>query len=316
MQIYLPIAEMAVQAEVIAFLGAIVGVISGVFGIGGGFLTTPFLIFLGIPPAIAVGTQASQLVASSSTALAGHWQKRNIDKKMAGVLLAGGLVGTILGTGIFSLMQHLGQVDLVISILYVVFLCTIGGMMVTESGMTLYRQYKMQSAIKNQDEPSDNKPQPKPSRLKQYLDSLPYKTNFPDSRLYLSAIIPLIIGFVGGLMVSIMGIGAGFLLVPAMIYLLRMPPLLVAGTSLVQIMATAALACLLHAMANQTVDLILAFILIAGSVFGAQIGVRLSHYIKGTTARFLLALIILLVGLKLGGDMLLPPEDFYSMVVQ
>ncbi len=312
MQIYLPIAEMAVQAETIAFLGAVVGIISGIFGIGGGFLTTPFLIFMGIPPAVAVGTQASQLVASSSTAVIGHWKKRNIDMKMASVLLAGGFIGTISGTFIFKLLQALGQVDLAISVLYVLFLCSIGGMMLSESLTTLIKSRKKNLS---EDEATSSAPE-KISRYQKLKDNLPYKMGFPESRLYISAIIPLTIGLVGGLMVSIMGIGAGFLLVPAMIYMLRMPPLLVAGTSLIQILVTSAMACVLHAVTNQTVDLILAIILIGGSVVGAQIGVRLSRFVRGAMARFILASIIMIVGLKLGSELLIAPANLYSIVVQ
>jgi len=312
MQIYLPIAEMAVQAETIALLGAIVGVISGVFGIGGGFLTTPFLIFLGIPPAVAVGTQASQLVASSSTAVIGHWKKRNIDIKMAVVLLIGGFIGTIAGIYIFKLLQYLGQVDMVISLLYILFLCSIGGMMLSESITTLLRSRRPPT----EDTDSSSPQADKPSRIAAIQQALPYKMSFPDSRLYISVIIPLFIGFIGGLMVSVMGIGAGFLLVPAMIYFLRMPPLLVTGTSLIQIMVTSGMACILHAVTNQTVDLILAAILISGGVIGAQIGVRLSHYIKGAVARFILASIIMLVGLKLGSELFIPPLNLYELVVQ
>jgi uncharacterized membrane protein YfcA len=313
MQIYLPIAEMAVQAETIALLGAVVGVISGVFGVGGGFLTTPFLIFLGIPPAVAVGTQASQLVASSTTAVIGHWKKRNIDLKMAWYLLIGGFIGTVVGIFIFRLLQYIGQVDLVVSILYVVFLCAIGGMMLSESVTTLYHStFKKENA---DDEGTSQTPS-KPSYFDHLRATLPYKVQFPESRLYISAIIPIVIGIIGGLMVSVMGIGAGFLLVPAMIYMLRMPPLLVAGTTLLQILITSAIACILHAVMNQTVDLILASILIGGSVIGAQIGVRLSPYIKGATARFLLASIITIVGLRLASDLLIPPENLYSLVVR
>ena len=313
MQTYLPIAEMAVQAEMIAVLGAIVGVISGVFGIGGGFLTTPFLIFLGIPPAVAVGTQASQLIASSSTAVVGHWKKSNIDLKMAGVLLVGGVIGTVSGIFIFKLLQYIGQVDLVISILYVLFLCSIGGMMLSESITTLLKQRK---ARFNTEEYTANVHLEKQTRFQKWRENLPYKINFPVSRVYISAIIPLSIGIIGGLMVSVMGIGAGFLLVPAMIYMLRMPPILVAGTSLAQIMVTSAFACILHAVTNQTIDLILATILITGSVVGAQIGVRLSRFIKGVTARFILASIIMLVGLKLGSALLIQPDNLYNIVIQ
>lgn len=313
MQIYLPIAEMAVSAETIALLGGLVGIISGVFGIGGGFLTTPFLIFLGIPPAVAVGTQSSQLVASSSTAVIGHWRKRNIDLKMSGVLLIGGAVGTIFGILIFKLLQYLGQVDLAISVLYVLFLCGIGGMMLSESITTLIRT-KRQKLTQDDSGTQSSAPSQK-TRTQIWRENLPYKMNFPESRLYISAILPLGIGFLGGLMVSVMGIGAGFLLVPAMIYFLRMPPLLVTGTSLIQIAVTSALACILHAVTNQTVDLILAAILIGGSVIGAQIGVRLSQYIRGATARFILASIIMIVGLKLASELLIPPLNLYSIAV-
>jgi uncharacterized membrane protein YfcA len=310
MQLYLPIAEMAVHVETIAFLGGIVGIISGVFGVGGGFLTTPFLIFLGLPPAVAVGTQASQLVASSATAVIGHWKKNNIDLKMAGVLLSGGMIGTLFGVFIFKLLNHLGQIDLLISILYVLFLCSIGGMMLSESATTLFRQ-----RYRTKDEHGfSSLDHEKPSRYHQWKETLPYKMNFPQSRLHISAIIPASIGVVGGLMVSIMGIGAGFILVPAMIYLLRMPALLVTGTSLAQIVATSAIACILHAITNQTVDLVLAMILISGSVIGAQIGMRLSKYIKGVSARFILACIIVFIGLKLGSELLIPPDNLYSIV--
>lgn len=309
MQIYLPIAEMTVPLEVIAFLGTAVGIISGVFGVGGGFLTTPFLIFMGIPPAVAVGTQASQLVASSTTAVIGHWRKRNVDFKMAGILLVGGMIGTFSGIFIFKLLQHFGQVDLVVSILYVLFLCSVGGMMLWESVLSLIRI--KWPAIYPQAIDMAQK-----SRLDLWREKLPWKTQFPMSRLYLSACIPLGIGIVSGLMVSVMGIGAGFILVPAMIYLLKMPPLLVAGTSLVQITITSAFACILHATMNQTVDMILALILITGSVIGAQIGVRLSHYIRGATARFILALIITVVGLKLASALLIPPVNLYGIVMR
>ena len=309
MQVYLPLAEMSVHAETIALLGGIVGIISGVFGVGGGFLTTPFLMFMGIPPAVAVGTQSSQLIASSTTAVIGHWKKNNIDFKMSYILLIGGFIGSISGIFIFKLLQHFGQVDIVISILYVIFLCGIGGMMFFESLTTLLRS---KNILKTPEYSStDNQ---RPSRYARLKERLPYKMNFPHSRLYVSACVPLVIGIVSGWMVSIMGIGAGFLIVPAMIYLLRMPPLLVAGTSLVQIMITSAIACILHSVTNHTVDMILAIILICGSVIGAQIGLRLSKYIKGTTARFLLASIIMIVGLRLGTDLFIPPENLYSVV--
>ena len=316
MQIYLPIAEMAVNAESIALLGAIVGIISGVFGVGGGFLTTPFLIFMGIPPAVAVGTQASQLVASSSTAVIGHWRKRNVDFKMAGVMIAGGMVGTIGGIYIFKLLNYIGQIDLAISVLYVVFLCSVGFMMLRENIGTFILHYRIKHRKNDEAPATESQPPREPSRFSKWIRNLPYKTHFKTSKLHISALLPLSVGLVGGLMVSIMGIGAGFLLVPAMIYFLRMPPLLVVGTSLLQIIVTSAVACIMHATANQTVDMVLALTLICGSVVGAQIGVRLSKYIKGTMARFILGMIISLVGLRLAVDLVIEPTSLYSIVVR
>jgi len=312
MLVYLPIAQMAVDAETVALLGVVVGVISGIFGVGGGFLTTPFLIFLGIPPTIAVGTQASQLVASSTTSVIGYWRNKNVDFKIACVMLSGGICGTVTGIFVFKILQYFGQIDLAIAVLYVVFLCSIGSMMLLESVATLIRLHRQKTglyAVSLQE--IDNEK----SNRNQWQDRLPFKISFPESRLYISALLPIGVGFTGGLMVSVMGIGAGFLLVPAMIYFLRMPPLLVAGTSLLQIIVTSAIACILHAVTNQTVDLILGLILIIGSVLGAQIGVRLSRYIRGAIARFLLALIIMIVGLKLSSALLIPPANLYSIVM-
>lgn len=299
MQLYLPIAEMAVNVETILILGLGVGFLSGVFGVGGGFLTTPFLIFLGIPPAIAVGTQPSQLIASSTTGVIGHWRKKNVDFKMALYMMMGGFVGTLVGSFIFKLLKHTGHIDIAISVLYVVFLGGIGLSMLSESLLTLLRK----------------KGPAKSDKLQQthWKDRLPYKTNFLHSKLYISALLPIGVGFVGGLLVSILGIGAGFLLVPAMIYIIGMPPLLVAGTSLFQIIFTSAFATILQAVNNRTVDLVLALTLISGGVIGAQLGVRAGKYIKGHVARIILASLILAVGLKLGSDLLIKPSYLYSL---
>ncbi len=302
MQLYLPIAEMAVHAETILILGLGVGFLSGVFGVGGGFLTTPFLIFLGIPPAIAVGTQPSQLIASSTTGVIGHWRKRNVDFKMATYMLFGGFWGTLVGSFLFKLLKHLGHIDITISVLYVVFLGGIGLSMLSESLLTLFRRRRGQAPDKKQ--------------TSGWKDRLPYKTNFLHSKLYISALLPITVGFVGGMMVSVLGIGAGFLLVPAMIYIIGMPPLLVAGTSLFQIIFTSAFATILQAVNNQTVDLVLALILILGGVIGAQLGIRVGKYIKGSVARIMLATIILAVGMKLGSDLLIKPSYLYSLEVQ
>ncbi len=304
MQVYLPIAEMTVQAEMIFFLGVSVGFLSGVFGVGGGFMTTPFLIFFGLPPAVAVGTQACQLVATSVTGVLGHWRRGHVDFRIGSVMLGGGILGSLLGAGVFRALQHLGQIDLAIAILYVLFLGSIGGMMLVESLSTL---------MKRKDVSVDSLTGWRQSR---FIRGLPWKMRFPKSKLYISVTVPVGIGFVGGLLVSIMGIGGGFLLVPAMIYILGMPSLLVAGTSLFQIIFTTAFSTVIHATANHTVDLVLAGILIAGSVVGAQAGVRAARRIRGASARIMLALLVLVVSIELAGELLIKPVELYTAAVR
>lgn len=299
MQLYLPIAEMAVHSETILMLGLGVGFLSGVFGVGGGFLTTPFLIFLGIPPAVAVGTQPSQLIASSTTGVLSHWKKGNVDFKMGLFLLVGGFIGTFIGSMIFKLLSKTGHIDIAISFLYVLFLGGIGFSMLTESLLTTFR--------KGGHKKEDTK------HKKRWIDKWPYKVHFRKSKLYISALLPISIGFVGGLLISILGIGAGFLLVPAMIYILRMPPLLVAGTSLFQIIFSSIFATFLHALTTQTVDLVLAITLISGGVVGAQLGVRVGVYVRGNIARIILASLILSVGLKLGSDLFIKPSYLFMV---
>jgi hypothetical protein len=299
MQLYLPIAEMAVQSETILLLGLGVGFLSGVFGVGGGFLTTPFLIFLGIPPAVAVGTQPSQLIASSTTGVLSHWKKGNVDFKMGLFMLFGGLIGTFTGSMIFKLLSKTGHIDIAISFLYVVFLGGIGFSMLVESLLSFFRKG------------SGKKDEGK--KKKRWIDKWPYKVHFRKSRLYISAFLPISVGLVGGLLIAILGIGAGFLLVPAMIYILRMPPLLVAGTSLFQIIFSSIFATFLHSLTTQTVDLVLAITLISGGVVGAQLGVRAGAYIKGNIARIILASLILTVGIKLGSDLFIKPSYLFMV---
>ncbi|MCC6597982.1 MAG: sulfite exporter TauE/SafE family protein [Alphaproteobacteria bacterium] len=303
MQIYLPIAEMAVEAEIIFLLSAFVGVLSGIFGVGGGFLTTPFLIFTGIPPAIAVGTQACQIVASSLAGSLGHLRRGNVDIKMGLVMVAGGFIGSIIGIFIFKLLHFLGQIDLVISILYIVFLGSIGLLMMVESTTSFFNKKK------------DMRKEFNSSGISPFMMSLPYKMRFPRSRLFISALIPAGIGFVSGLLASILGIGGGFLLVPAMIYILGMPPLLVAGTALFQVIFTTACATIMHAVMNQNVDIVLGLILIFGGVIGAQIGVLFARFIRGHYARIVLALLILAVCTRLCLEMFIRPEDLFSTVI-
>lgn len=304
MPVYLPIAEITIQAELILGLGVIVGIMSGVFGIGGGFLVTPFLIFMGIPPAVAVGTQANQIIAASTTGVLSHWKNGNVDFRMGTVMLSGGLLGSIIGIFIFKILEQLGQIDLVISLLYIVLLGVVGSLMLLESLRTFIRAEK--DATKRR----------KKLYERPFFRKLPWKMRFPRSRLYMSILMPGGVGFFGGLMISIMGVGGGFLLVPAMIYFLGMPILMVSGTSLFQLIFTSAFATMLHATLNQTVDILLAFFLIAGGVVGVQLGIGLAKRIHGTQARSILAVIILFVALKLSGDLLLEPLEYYSTEVR
>lgn len=293
---------MAVSAETILFMSALVGLVSGIFGIGGGFLITPFLMFLGVPPAIAVGTQASQLVASSLSGSLAHLRKGNVDFKMGAVMTFGGLLGAFLGIFIFKILQYLGQIDFAISMLYIVLLGGVGGLMLLESVGSLFRQKEnMRKAFNN-------------THLSPFILALPYKTRFPRSKLFISALVPGGIGFVGGVLASVLGIGGGFLIVPAMIYILGMPALLVAGTALFQVVFTTAAATIMHASLNHTVDIVLAVLLISGGVVGAQMGVSLSRFFKGTQVRILLALIILGVCGKLAVDLFIMPAELFSTV--
>lgn len=303
MQVYLPIAEISVPAETLLLLGMGVGFLSGVFGVGGGFLATPFLIFMGIPPAIAVGTQANQLIASSVTGVLGHLRRGNVDVRMGTVMLGGGFIGAIIGIFIFRMLQHIGQIDLVINILYIVLLGIIGLMMLFESIGALLKRAQATEDIQSLSQ-------------KPFFKNLPYKMRFTKSRLYISALLPSGVGLLGGLLISIMGIGGGFIMVPAMIYILGMPSLLVPGTSLFQIIFIAAFSCLLHAVANNTVDIVLALVLMVGSVVGAQAGVRIARHIRGAPARIILALMIVFVSFRLAAELFLPPVDLFTTEVR
>ena len=303
MHIYLPIAEMSVPVEAILMLGVAVGFLSGVFGVGGGFLATPFLMFLGVPPAIAVGTQANQLVAASLSGVLGHMRRGDVDFKMGSVMLGGSFFGSVLGVLLFGMLKHFGQIDLIIPLLYIVLLGVMGTMMLWESLSSLLRRQESRITM----ERLHNHP---------FFRSLPYKTRFPRSRLYISALLPAGIGFIGGLLVSVMGIGGGFLMIPAMIYILGMPTLLVAGTTLFQILITTVLATVMHASLNHSVDLVLGFLLIVGGVVGAHVGIRVARRIKGGYARLALAVLLLLVAFELSSDLLIRPLDLYTTVMR
>ena len=300
MHIYLPIAELSVNIFLILGLGAGVGVLSGIFGVGGGVLMTPLLIFLGISPPVAVGTEANQILASSVSGVVAHWRRGNVDFKMGLVLLIGGLIGSTLGVWLFSELRDLGQIDLVIQLSYVVFLGIIGFLMLIESLRALQRSRRAGSARR---------------KLHQHnwLHGLPFKMRFRKSKLYISALLPLLIGILVGILSAIMGVGGGFIMVPAMIYLLGMPTNVVVGTSLFQIIFVTANATFLQSSLNQTVDIVLAFLLLLGAVIGAQVGTFLGSKLKGEQLRGLLALIVLAVCIKIANDLIVTPADLYSI---
>ncbi|NDU99902.1 sulfite exporter TauE/SafE family protein [Pseudoroseicyclus tamaricis] len=298
MTIYLPIAEVSVSAFLILGIGALVGMLSGLFGVGGGFLITPLLFFVGIPPAVAVATSANQIVASSVSALLAHLRRRNVDLVMGSVLLVGGLAGSALGVVGFNILRRLGQVDLAVSLCYVVFLGIVGGMMLAESVRALMRQRA--GAVPKR-------------RRHNWVHALPFKMKFRVSGLYISVIPPLMVGLLVGVLAAIMGVGGGFIMVPAMIYLLGMPTKVVIGTSLFQILFVTAFTTMLHAVTSQSVDLVLALLLIVGGVIGAQVGTRVGARMKAEQLRILLALLVLAVCLQLGLELVLRPSDLYSI---
>ena len=304
MLIYLPIAEIPVNMFMILGMGAAVGFISGLFGVGGGFLMTPLLIFSGIPPAVAVATEASQIAASSTTGAIAYWRRRALDVKLGTLLLVGGFIGTVLGVWFFNRMRTIGQLDFIIQISYVTLLGSVGMLMFIESIRSILRSRA-------------GKPAPR-RKAGQHLwfHGLPWKMRFETSGLYVS-IIPLLalsifIGFVG----AVLGVGGGFMLVPALIYLFRVPTAVVVGTSLFQILFTMLAATVLHATTNQSVDLVLALLLIIGGVIGAQFGARAGRNINGETFRFLLALIVLGVGLRFAIELAVQPEELFSLTIQ
>jgi hypothetical protein len=300
MDVYLPIAEMSVNLFLLLGLGGAVGFLSGVFGVGGGFLMTPLLIFIGIPPAVAVATQASQILASSVSGVIAHMRRRNVDLRMGVVLVIGGLGGSVLGVGLFGLLRRLGQIDLAISLAYVLFLGTIGALMLVEAVRAWFRVRLRHDTFTRR-------------HRHLWLHRLPLRVRFHRSRLYISALMPLCVGLVAGILVAIMGIGGGFLLVPAMIYLIGMPAQVVIGTSLFQITFVTAATTLLQAVSHQTVDIILALALIIGGAIGAQFGSSAGDRLRPEQLRILLALIVLGVCGKLGYDLIATPQDLYSI---
>ena len=299
MYLYLPIAEVSVNLFVIFGMGGVVGILSGMFGVGGGFLMTPLLIFYGIPPIVAVATEANQIVASSISGAFAHWRRKAVHFKMGTILLFGGIIGSFIGIELFIFLKDLGQIDLIISLSYVILLGAIGTLIFIEGmrSMIAHRNEKVVQVKKRKD--------------RTWVHSLPLRVRFKKSGLYISIIPPIVIGIAVGIMASIMGVGGGFIMVPAMIYLLRMPTNVVIGTSLYQIIFVTSLVTVLHAYENQTVDVMLAMILMSGGVVGAQIGAALGHKLKAEQLRFLLGILILAVCAKMLIELAVEPKDIY-----
>ncbi len=302
MQIYLPIAEMPINVVMLLGMGLAVGVLSGLFGIGGGFIVTPLLIFLGVPAPIAVGTGAAQVAASSVSGTVTNWARQSIDFKMVAILLAGGLVGSTLGVFMQRWLKAIGQLELFISAVYVILLGTIGALMLIES-IEAIRKKKIAKASGSAARTSHHN----------WIQGLPFKTRFPASKLYISTVPPLAIGAAVGWLTAIMGVGGGFLLVPALIYLLRMPTRIVIGTSVCQIMFVTAYTTVMQSWQNHSVDLLLGLPLMIGGVIGAQYGVRLGQKMQAEQLRVFLALLVLGVALRMTVDLALPPKEIYSI---
>ena len=301
MSIYLPIAEMNVNFLLIIFIGMIVGGLSGLFGVGGGFLMTPLLIFLGIPPAVAVGTEAPHVLASSISGSIAHWRRKNIDFKMGIILLSGGVVGSTIGVNIFKVLINFGQIDLIIQLLFFIFLGFIGFSMLFESARTTIKKYRTTSIIR------------KKLHQHSWIHGLPFKMRFHRSKLYISTIPPFLIGLIVGILSAMMGIGGGFIMIPAMVYILGMSTNVVVGTSLFQIIFVTANSTFFQSYLNQTVDIVLAGLMIFGGVIGAQIGAKLGTTIKAEYLRGALAFIVLTVCLKIFLDLTLTPNELFSL---
>jgi uncharacterized membrane protein YfcA len=303
MQIYLPVAELSLNVFLLLAIGLAIGFLSGMFGIGGGFIMTPFLIFLGVPPGVAVGTGASQVVAASVSSALGHWQRGNIDLQMGYFLIGGGVVGAIAGVKVLYILKKAGQLEVFVALTYVVLLGVIGGLMLIESVRAL-RAAPTRAGVSM-----------RRAGQHTWIQRLPLKRRFPQSKLYISAIPPVAIGAFTGWLTAIMGVGGGFLLVPAMIYLLGMSTRTVIGTSTFQIVCVTAFTTVLQAVQNHSVDALLSFPLIVGGVIGAQYGVGFSEKLKAEQLRALLALLVIAVAVRMALGLVITPADFYSIDV-
>jgi uncharacterized membrane protein YfcA len=301
MDVYLPIANLSVNAIVIVLLGGLVGLVSGMFGVGGGFLTTPLLIVYGISPTVAAATSASQVTGSCVSGVFAHFRRNGVDIKMGGTMVAGGIVGTILGAWLFRWLQSTGQIDTVIALIYILLLAGIGGLMARESLQSV-------GALK-----AGGAPRARKRRHHPLVAALPLRTRYYRSGLYISPLAPLLLGCFTGMLTTLLGIGGGFILIPAMLYLLGMSTEVVVGTSLFQTLFVTAIATMAHATGTKSVDIVLAVLLLVGSVTGAQLGVRLATRIKPEYLRLLLAVIVLLVAGRMAIGLGWRPADLFSV---
>ena len=302
MQFYLPIAEMSVNVLMLLGVSAAVGFVAGMFGVGGGFLLTPFLIFMGIPAPVAVATSAAQIAASSVTGALGSWRKGALDQKLGLVLVAGGLAGTWLGIVFFNAMRRLGQLDLIISLSYIALLVGIGGFMLYESIRAWLDARKGTTRSL------------RPGGSHRWFEALPLRMRFTQSGLYVSILPFLAAGLLFGFIGAVLGIGGGFMLVPALIYVFRIPVHVVVGTSQFQILCTMLVATLMHAGSSGTVDIVLALVLIVGGVVGAQMGIRAASRLRAEQFRLFLAMLILAVGARFAAEIVVRPADPFSVV--
>ena len=300
MQIYLPIANMSVNAFAMVLLGGGVGMLSGMFGVGGGFLTTPLLIFYGIPPAVAAASAATQVAGASVSGFLAHLERDGVDLQMGGLLAVGGVFGSIIGVAIFEVLSQYGQIDTVISILYVLLLGSIGGLMARDAWVDLVASR------------AGDGPQPKRRHHHPLVASLPFRWRFYKSAIYVSPLAPLILGILTGVMTVLLGVGGGFIMVPAMIYLLGMSTRVVVGTSLLQILLVTAFTTMVHSLTTHAVDIVLAGLLLIGGVFGAQIGTRIATRLQPQKLRMILAVIVLAVAVRMLLGLGLRPADLYT----
>ena len=300
MELYLPIAELSINPIIFLILGMLVGILSGMFGVGGGFLMTPLLVLLGIPPAVAVASEANHIVGSSLSGTIGHLKRNAVDIKLGNLLLVGGILGSFVGISIFNSLIKIGLIDLLITLTYFLFLTGVGSFMLYESldSMGIFNKKKRPKSYHHS-----------------WIMGLPIRMRFKKSGLYISIIPPLVIGFVVGILASIMGVGGGFIMIPAMIYIIRMPTSVVIGTSLYQIIFVTAIVTLLHSYHNQTVDIILALILLLGGAIGLQTGVKLSSKLKGPMLRASLAVLVLSVGIVMASDLLIRPDETITLLI-